>query len=354
MSDAANRLPSWIRAVDLDPGATRLEVVRGAAESLAKSPDEAAILDLVLLAHGMARGNAVGSVAAAMREHDEASVVNEGDVLAALTAAAAAAFALEGDVVAAVPFGLAIQSAGFVGLQPAVAELATLARAGLARASEAQRRRGKLSVVGANIDTALDDWPEGQQDQPIYGQDLNSAQKAVAKAAKAAAGVTSRALPPIARRFEALEEEVDVLWWVFGEFSEFADKPFRSVPENAAACLAGVELASRTARRAPLPTTRAILSRILQPRADKPTEIGRALPATVKLLGDEWVDQPPPGHPLLPVLSSLEEYRGVGRKAVWKESVAARLEVDPGRSTTLLDLAEQVVREVLLARVPQE
>ena len=350
MSEAADRLASWIRTVDLEPGATRLEVVRGAAANLAKTTGEVEILNLVLLAHGSSRGDAVSSVGSALREHDDASVLREGDLLAALTAAATVAFALEGDTSIAIPFGLAVRSASFLGLEPAVAELDALARAGLVRASEVQRRRAKLSVSRADIDAALGGWPKPPDGHPVTTESLNTAHDAVEKAAKAAAGVAPRALPPITRRFEALEEEVDVLWWAFGEFSQLADKPFKSLPEHAAACVAGIELASHTALRAPIPASRAILSRILQTRADKETDLGRALPAAVKVIGEQWMDTRPDGHPLLPVLSSLDEYLSVGRKPVWKESVAARWGADPARATSVLDLAEQVTREILLAR----
>lgn len=350
MSDAAERLAGWIRTVDLDPGATRLAVVRGAATRLAKSTSKAEILDLVLLAHGSMRGEALSSVAAALRKHDQESAVREGDLLAALTAAAAAAFALEGEAKIAVPFGLAVRSASFLGLESVVPELDALARAGIARASDAQRRRRKLAVVGADIGSALADWPAVQEGQGVDAESFDSAHTAVEKATKAAAGVAARALPPVTRRFEALEEEVDVLWWAFGEFSELADKPFKSVPADAAGCIAGIELASHTARGAPLSAARAILSRILQSRADSATDLGRALPAAVKVIGDAWTSDRPAGHPLLPVLSSLEEYRSLGHKPVWKEVATARWKIDPGKETTVLDIAEQVTREILLTR----
>jgi GTPase-associated system helical domain len=343
MSDAESRLPSWVRDVDLEPGASRIDAIRGAATDLAKSKGDREILDLVLLAHGRSSGEALPSVAAALREHDESSAVREGDLIASITAAAATAFAMEAAVEIAVPFGLAVCSAHFIGLQPAVPELDALARAGLARASEAQRRRVKLSVVAADVDTALKDWPKLDEGQPVQTENLNSAREAVA-------GVTSRALPAITRRFNALEEELDVLWWAFGEFSELAAKPLKSLPEQAAGCVAGIELATHTTRRAPLQAARAILSRILQSRADKATDLRRALPAAVKAIGDTWTDHPPVGHPLLPVLSSLEEYRNLGQKPLWIESVSARWEIDATQATTVLDLAEQVSRELLIAR----
>lgn len=93
MSDAENRLPSWVRDVDLEPGASRIDAIRGAATDLAKSNGDTEILDLVLLAHGRPSRDALLSVAAALREHDESSAVREGDLLASITAAAAAAFA---------------------------------------------------------------------------------------------------------------------------------------------------------------------------------------------------------------------------------------------------------------------
>jgi hypothetical protein len=354
MSDAEDRLPSWVRDVDLEPGATRIEAIRGAATDLAKSKGKTEILDLVLLAHGRSSGDALPSVAAALREHDESSAVREGDLIASITAAAATAFAMDATPEIAVRFGLAVGSAHFLGLKPAVPELDALARVGLARASETQRRRVKLSVVAADIDTALKDWPKLDEGQPVQTENLNSAREAVEKATKAAAAVTSRALPAITHRFDALEEELDVLWWAFGEFSELAAKPLKSLPEQAAGCVAGIELATHTTRGAPLQAARAILSRILQSRADKATDLRRAVPAAVKAIGDTWTDHPPGGHPLLPVLSSLEEYRNVGQKPLWIESVNARWEIDVTQATTGLDLAEQVSRELLLARGPTE
>ena len=178
--------------------------------------------------------------------------------------------------------------------------------------------------------------------------------EAVGKATAAAARVAPRSLRPIARRFKALEEEVDVLWWAFGEFSELAGKPFKSMSEHAASCVAGIELATHVAGRAPLTTARAILSRILLSRGDKATDLDRAIPAAVKAIGDEWIENPLDAHPLLPVLSSLEEYRSLGHKAVWKETVFARWNIDPERSVAVLDLAEQVSRELLLVRTPAE
>lgn len=353
MSETADRLTTWIRAVDLEPGATRLDVVQGAAASLAGSISEHEILDLVLLAHGIAHGKAVTSVAAALREHDETSVVNEGDLLGTLTAAVAAAFALEREPDVAVPFGLGIGSASFLDLQPAVPELGELATAGLVRASEILRQRAKLPAPGTDIGAALQGWEELPPGQPVASDQLITARAAVEKATKAAAGVAPRMLPPIQRRFDALEEELDLLWWAFGEFSELADTPFKSLSEHVAGCVAGIELASHTTQRAPLPSGRAILSRILHSDAAKATDLERAVPASVTAIGGKWVEARPDGHPLLPVLSSLQEYESLGQQPVWKEAVAARLEIDPERRTTVLDLAEQVTREILLTRAAE-
>lgn len=350
MTRAADRLADWIRAVDLDPGATRLDAVRGAAANLAKSAIGEQALDLVLLAHGVSRGDAVASVAAALREHDEESAVREGDLLAALTAAAAVALALEADK-SAVPFGLAVRSASFVGLESTVPGLNELAAAGLVRASETQRRRSKLAPSRADIDAALEDWPELADETAVHGDSLRAAHDAVAKATKAIAAVAPRPFQAVTRRFETLEEEIDVLWWAFGGFSELAGTPFESVPQHAVGCVAAIELTSHTARSAPLPTTRAILSRTLKSRAEKDTDLSRAVPAAVRAIEDDrWVDDPPEGHPLLPVLSSLHEYRSLRHKAVWKSTVPERWDVDPERTVTVLDLAEQVTREILLVR----
>jgi hypothetical protein len=354
MTEMAERLPIWIQEVDLSPEASRLEIVSGAATDIAKAASEAGILDLVLLAHGVAQGDAVASVSVALRKLDDAAAVREGDLLANLTAAIAVAFGLEGDVKVAVPFGLAVRSAAFIGLKPIVADLDMLARAALVRASEAQRRRGKLSVVGADIENALAGWPKYDEGASAATDQLNIARDTVEKAAKAAAALTPRALPQVQRRFEALEEEVDILWWTLGEYSELADRPFKTLSAPAAACVAGLELATHSARRAPLSSARALLSRILGGHASKVTDLGHALPAAVKVIGDDWPALHPHSHRLLPTLSSLGEFRSLNRKPVWKETVATRWQVDPARSATVLDLAEQVCREVLMAQVPEE
>jgi hypothetical protein len=347
MSEVAARIAGWIRDIELDPEATRHDAILAAAQSLVGDITPSDVLDLVLLAHGEEAPNASSRVSQALRAQEDAWVVRPGDRIEYLTAATSVGLAMEGEAPSAIPFALATESAGFVGLKATVGDLPTLARDCLTRSSEELRARSPLVAVSPDIRGAFADnvgpIPEGQA---ANTDQLAALTKAASSASTRVANVTSKLLPALNRRLNAADEELNILWWVFGAYSDSAEKPFEDVEDEALGCVAGIEFASLLRERCPLPSTKGILSRVMGERGDFALDLTQAVPATVKLVGHEWVPDTD-GHRLLPFLSSVKEYASLSGKVAWKESVS-RWKIRPKQASSSLKLGEHVMHELLL------
>ena len=344
---ADNRLAGWLREIDLSPGAERQEAIAKASKSIAGgSLKRADALELALLAYQDDGSSIAGRVIDAVRDQDATAAMRAGDMETSLTAAVATIFGVESGRNPGVLLALAATNATFAGLTPAISDLPAIARRALVVLSESLRSRKTLTASAPEIKSVLAKAGDfSQEGAPVTSEQLRGVIAATEKAAGKVSGVTTRLASAATRRLESTEEELDVLWWCFGEFSELADKPVEALPEHAAAVVLGAELAGRTKKAAPLPSTKALLSRLLGNRVDQPATIGRAIPSALKLVDGALPDVE--GHRLLPVLSAAREYRQLEGKPAWKESLS-RWAIDPDREVRAVDLAEELVREILL------
>jgi hypothetical protein len=348
MSDVEARLADWLRDLDLQPAADRQQAIADAARELAGSAAPRELLGLVVVAHGGSDIDSGGRVAEAVRSADSTWSVRADDAAARRTAAIAVALAMEGDPGAAVTAALGVRSAAFLAMTPVVADLVPLARAALVRASEALRGRSDLSAAGVDIKAAFKSVPAMNPGDGASTDQVSAVAKAAQTAATRAAGVTGASLPGVTRRFEALEEEVDLLWWLFSEYSERVGSTFRTVEEAAAPCVLALEFGDLVQFPCPPRATRALLSRALDTRASQMAELGRAVGGTIKVIGSDWIPADLENHTLLPVLSAAREHHEFDGKDAWTESIA-RWKIDPTRESTALELAEQLVGERVLA-----
>lgn len=346
MTDVEERLAGWIRGISLEPGATRQEAIGKAATTLSKTVRGRAILDLILLAHREPSSGASATVAEAIHQQDETWAVRPGDLETALTAAVGAAIAMDGAPESSVPFALAIGMAAHMNLTPVVTELPALARASLVSSSERLRERAGLTYVAPGIKAAFANVAEFGGEEPASLDDLGAVVKAATSAASRATSPTERLVPILQRRLAAAEEEINLLWWIIGGYSEIANRPFDAVPNHALACVTGIELVSLLQLHCPLPSNRAILSRILQDRAQETSTIADAVPATLDEVGEEWLPETD-GHALLSVISAAREFVNLKRAPVWKEAVASRWGVDAMASVANQDLADRICTELL-------
>jgi hypothetical protein len=347
MTEVDARLAEWLHDVDLQPAADRQQAIATAARALAEGVASRELLGLVVVAHGGSDADSGGRIEEAIRSADSTWSVRSDDAAARRTAAVAVAMAMEGDGGAAVTAALGVRSAGFLGMAPVVADLAPLADVALLRASEALRGRSDLSAAGADIKGAFKAVPALNPGESALTDQVSAVAKAAQTAAARAAGVTGDSMPAVTRRFKALEEEVDLLWWLLGEYSERARSAFKSVDEAAAPCVLALDFGGLVAFPCPPRATRAVLSRALDTRALQMIELGGAVGKTIEVIGSDWIPNDVRNHTLLPVLSAAREHHEFDGKAAWTDSIA-RWNVDPALESTALDLAEQLVGEQVL------
>ena len=145
----------------------------------------------------------------------------------------------------------------------------------------------------------------------------------------------------LAARLDTADEELELLWWAFSGYSELAKNRWADLAPEAAALLCGLEFGSKLAFEIELPSTGALLARLLGPNIKEPVALATAVEAAATFLGEMEL---PAGHPLLPILSSLSEHRVLHGKPSWKGSVE-RWNIDPGHSTEQLAFAYQATRE---------
>ena len=343
------RLAGWLRDVDLAPAAERQAALDVAAASLAQDLDVQGALDLVLLAHGDHGSSSADAVAEAVHAQDETAALRPSDRETTLTGAVAVVHGLEGDSAETKgSLGLSVLNARFVGLAPVIAELPDLAARALVEGSESMRARRTLDLGAPDVAGALGtaEYEEGDAIQ-AERQDLRSVLDATEAGFARTLEALDRLVAALNRRLNGADEELELLAWSFGEYSETAGRPFKSLPVAAAPIVLALEVAQATKQRVPLPSTRALLSRALGSRADKPTTLAKAVPAAVKLMDGRRF--PDGRHRLLPVLSAVGAHSEFSGKATWIESMA-RWHVDPNTEIDALALAEETVREILLNR----
>jgi hypothetical protein len=344
------RLAGWLRDVELAPGAERQGALNAAAASLAQDVSFRGTFSLVLLAHGDHRSPSADSVADAVHAQDETAALRREDLETALTAAVAVVHGLEGESIETKAWlALSVLNARFAGLAPAIAELPDLALRALIEASEQlrERRALKLGKPGVAEALAAAEYATGDTTQ-AYHTDLRGVLDATEKGFTRALSALNRLVKALNRRLDGAEEELELLAWSFGEFSETAGKPFNEVPDAAAPIVLSLEVARATKNPVPLPSTRALLSRSLGTGAGKQTTLAKAIPAAVKLI-DEGQLPDAEGHRLLPVLSAAKAHAEFGGNPNWTASME-RWQIDPSQEVDALDLAEETVREILLTR----
>jgi hypothetical protein len=352
MTDVEARLADWLRDLDLQPAADRQQAITAAARGLCDGASLGELLDLVVVAHDGADADAGARIENALRSEDSTWSVRADDAAARRTAAVAVAMAMEGEPKAAVAAALGVRSAAFLGMTPVVADLVPIAGAALKRASEALRGRSELAAATSDIKGAFKSVPTMNEGEAALTDQVTAVAKAAQTAAARAAGVTRDSLPAVTQRFKALEEEVDLLWLLIGDYSDRAQRTFEKLQEAAAPCILALDFGDLVQFLCPPRATRALLSRALGPRSSQTVTLGGAVGATIEVIGTDWIRADVDNHTLMPVLSAAHEHHEFGGKDAWIESVA-RWNIDPAQESTALELAEQLLGERVLADLLQ-
>lgn len=336
------QLPTWMRAIELERGGERLAAIESSAIHLGETVSGRDVLDMTLLAHGRSYGNAFDRLSDSVREHDPTFACRSDDLEAAIAACAALSAALERESKSASIAAQGVLSAKWLGLDPAVAELPELALATSQRRSEVLRSRHALPRPATKdlfeefsnevLEVDPDESPTYREIQLLgtASMELQSSQSSFTEV--------------LAARLDAADEELEILWWAYSNYSELAKEKWSDLTSGMAALLCGIELGNRLAFEVELPSTEALLARLLGANRNELVSLATAIEAGASFLSSMKL---PDGHPLLPILSSVSEHRALDGDPSWQGSVG-RWKIDPSHSTEELALARQAVREISL------
>jgi hypothetical protein len=178
--------------------------------------------------------------------------------------------------------------------------------------------------------------------------------KKIADYAHAAHVAAANQSAPVMGQVRRLEEELRTYWWVVGAWSDGRQLPFGKLPQGEAALRAGAELAAKTTLPAGLFAAPALLDKVL--KSDRAAKLSKmALSAAVAVPDAVWRGETAksvgPNSDLLPVLLALSASGESGEGEDWRPRFKRLTGLSADVSLSMLDLALQLYREVLFARV---
>lgn len=301
-------------------------------------------LDVARAAHDELNDEIRAWIAGVMRNHDQGFVGEGKDALLARLAGAAVVQALTSRIAPDVILvNLAIESARFLGLTPVIADITALSPLTLLRTAKQVRERPRVAGTAAETVAKLPPERKPTEEAPaaVTPEELAQDVFAQAKAMRALATCVDALEGANAQRQSALDEEVEVLWWILlgrdaGGTSWAEHPPFLR------AVIAAQELKERTLRVPGPPAAGYFLARAMGDDAGAPGTIGELAGSGAPL------EKLPSGSDgLLPILSTINAYREVdGKQELWEALAEAKFGIPVTRGGTLALAAEQLYREL--------
>ncbi len=155
---------------------------------------------------------------------------------------------------------------------------------------------------------------------------------------------------------EVQQEELDILWWVFGEYSGDMERKMSQLSVPAACLVAAKELADHTTRLPGVPSAEAFLDKVLR-------GVRKRLPATVTVkdavndVDRKWRESHAGLHPNLPIDAFAPVHRAIVNSletagdVEWVPAYETATGLAADRPVAPLALGSQFYDEVILARV---
>ncbi|MCK1418136.1 MULTISPECIES: GTPase-associated system all-helical protein GASH [unclassified Bradyrhizobium] len=349
--------PRWYRTVDVSENRARLDNRWKGVASLAKAADSAGIETmLALLLKSKSRpGDAAMAV---LREHfraaDDLFDMADNDRELEILCGAALATILDGDGDIAVEASLKTSGAFFVGSRKATFpfDLAAAAEVAIARIADGRRTRptiGRVADVGrTGLDQATRDkmTKEGFSIEVVMAG-IDNLTKYTNSVMADVVRKTNAALAGIDDFVAVQDEELQMLWWLFGARSKTLDRPFVDVPADAQPIIFAAELADAT-RKAPGPSSvKPILSRAGLKECKK-TAISTAINACdVSFLRTLVVDGAKPSAVTQPIHFAIQRKLEVGDDTSWPAAWSAITGIDSDLAVAGIDLGNLFYRERL-------
>jgi hypothetical protein len=354
-----DEFPRWYRAVDITENRARLEARWAGVSSLANSADKVAIetmLALLLKTKTRPDAQAVAKLRGHFKAADDLFEMLGNDREIEILSGAALATVLDGNDDMAAWAALSTSTALLTGARTAEFpyDLGGATEATIARISELRRVRPALPRLGQVERFGVDAESIEKLKQPgVNHETVVGAVNSVAAQASAAAdeqAVKTNAAIEAMESFAAIQdEELQLLWWLFGAHSKKLDIPFADVPADAQPIIFASEVADATHFMPGPESVKPILSRAgLKPR--KKTGIATAINAVDADLLRELVDGVAPAPIIQPLHFAIHRKLEAGDDASWVANWAAVTGIDAEIALPSLEFGNLFYRERLVRK----
>lgn len=206
--------------------------------------------------------------------------------------------------------------------------------------------RPATSKLGDEIKTSGDEW-EAQRSNAV---------KVRAEAFNWAANVASQAGAATAQLYgqlQLLQEETNILWWLFGETSDLLNEHYSTLSTGAADLVAGFDLAALTTSSLGPVSVDAMMSRMV--RLSKKTRSKSTLSTIVEGLSEDQIGliglERIGGHDDIFIMHTALQLVGEIGAGAWQSAFVKRTAFNPEQTLDLQSVRLHAYREYLLARL---
>lgn len=350
-----DEFPRWYRAVDVSENRARLDARWKGVSSLVGAAD-VGINDTLLAVLVKTRTQPDAETMAELRGYFKAAddlfeMSNNDREIEVLCGAALATVLEKADDIAA-QAALATSTTLFAGARKTdfPYDFAAAAEATIARISEQRRIRSTMPRLGQVGRFGVDSETIEKLKQGINHETVVAAVNVVAAQANAVArdmNVKASAAIQAMERFAAIQdEELQLLWWLFGGRSKKLDIPFADLPADAQPIILASELADATQFMPGPESVKPILSRAgLKER--KKTEVASAVNACDTDLLREFVEGVEPAPLVRPLHFAIHRKLEAGDETSWIANWAAITGLVAETALPGIDLGNLFYRERL-------
>ncbi|WP_368508190.1 GTPase-associated system all-helical protein GASH [Bradyrhizobium lupini] len=350
-----DEFPRWYRVVDVGENRARLDARWKGVSSLVDAAD-VGIIDTMLAVLVKTRTQPDADTMAELRGHfkaaDDLFEMSNNDRELEVLCGAALATVLEGTDDVAAKAALATSIALFAGVRRTdfPYDFDAAAEAAIARISERRRTRPALPRLGQVGRFGVDSDTIEKLKQGVTHETVVAAINVVAAQANAAARdmtVKAGAAIQAMEHFAAIQdEELQLLWWLFGGRSKKLDMPFADVPADAQPIILASELADATQFMPGPESVKPILSRAgLKER--KKTGVAAAVNACDAELLREFVEGVEPAPLVRPLHFAIHRKLEAGDDTSWAANWSAVTGIGAEAALPGIELGNLFYRERL-------
>ena len=334
-------LPDWYRSIELEPKIEMISNRKKSIEELEKSSD--LILNLIKLFYGKAVPESfVDYLNKTFRENDQVFPIKNNLLELRLLSGAAIVFFLEDDKGAfykdLAAYAVICGSYGYKS-EVLIPEIFSFAENYLSEEALRIRKLDDVDIDDLNIETLVDN---NAQIIPAINNLATSVNKIIQQAKKSK------------NQIDILKEEINILWWIFGEYSNTLKCKIAKL-EEAAIIVTAAELAKHT-YFIPEPTSaKAFLDKMLSFIGSKKCSLQFCIDKCQQKWKSNWIkglniQRIPELCPILFAINKSVETGGEQWTAVFSKST----ELDPDLSDIPIELSYQLYREIMLINAINE